>query len=399
MKESIINLNGQQRCCYRWQQSSSASWWQIVLLCVGMLAVTGCVGSPSTVASSGGRQIATQVATPAFLTTPAQNGAVIVSLSDDTANAMIYYTTDGSMPTSASPRYLAPFLVAANTSVQAVAIASGDNNSAIATQAFAPNISSGTLVWSDEFTNSSGANAQPNPAVWGNDAGGGGWGNSELETYCGWGSTTSSCSSTSPNGYVGTDGYLHIVAQQPSAGVFTSARLKTQGLFSFQYGRLEFRVQVPEAQGLWPAAWLMGNNIATVNWPACGEQDVMERVNAPATPDFNVGSIHGPGFTGTLLGTDYYFPNGVTAATWHTYGMIWKPGSVSYYVDDPTKPYVTYTSSSLGGLSGASWPFDGGQANFIILNLAVGGQYPGSPNASTPFPSEVLVDYVRLYTN
>lgn len=399
MKESVSNLHGQQVCSYRGQQSIGSSWWLIVLLSVGLLAVTGCAGSPSTIASSGGSQIATQVATPAFLTTPAQNGAVIVSLSDDTANAMIYYTMDGSMPTSASPRYLAPFLVAANTSVQAVAIVSRDNNSAIATQAFAPNIASGTLVWSDEFTNSSGANAQPNPAVWGNDTGGGGWGNSELETYCGWGSTTSPCSSTSPNGYVGTDGYLHIVAQQPSAGVFTSARLKTEGLFSFQYGRLEFLVQVPEAQGLWPAAWLMGNNIATLNWPACGEQDVMERVNAPATPDFNVGSIHGLGFTGTLLGTDYYFPNGVTAATWHTYGMIWKPGSVSYYVDDPTKPYVTYTSSSLGGLSGASWPFDGGQANFIILNLAVGGQYPGSPNASTPFPSEVLVDYVRLYTN
>ncbi len=142
----------------------------------------------------------------------------------------------------------------------------------------------------------------------------------------------------------------------------------------------------------------MGNNIKTVNWPAYGEQDVMERVNAATMPDVNVGSIHGPGFTGSSLGTNFYFPTGVTAATWHTYGRIWKPGSVSYYVDDPTKQYVTYTNSSLTGLNGASWQFDGGQANFIILNLAVGGQYPGSPNTSTPFPSEVLVDYVRLYT-
>ncbi len=317
MQENVINRYGQQTCSYSGQQSLSSSWWLITLLIVGAQAVTGCTASPSNIVSNGGNQTITQVAKPAILTTAAQNGAVIVSLSDDTANARIYYTVDGSMPTSASPRYLATFLVAANTSVQAVALASGDSNSAIAAQSFAPNIASGTLVWSDEFTNSSGANAQPDPAVWGNDTGGGGWGNSELETYCGWGSTTSPCSSTSPNGYVGTDGYLHIVAQQPSTGVFTSARLKTEGLFSFQYGRLEFRAKVPEAQGLWPAAWLMGNNIATVNWPACGEQDVMERVNAPATPDFNVGSVHGPGFTGSLLSSDYYFPNGVTAANWH----------------------------------------------------------------------------------
>jgi beta-glucanase (GH16 family) len=181
--------------------------------------------------------------------------------------------------------------------------------------------------------------------------------------------------------------------------VYTSARLKTEGLFSFQYGRLEFRAQVPEAQGFWPAAWLLGNNLATINWPGCGEQDVMERVDAATVPDFNEGSVHGPGFTGSFLGTAYDFPAGATAATWHTYGMIWEPGSVSYYVDDPANLYVTYTPSSLTGLSGASWPFDGGQANFILLNLAVGGNYPGSPTSSTPFPSQMLVDYVRLYTN
>jgi beta-glucanase (GH16 family) len=199
---------------------------------------------------------------------------------------------------------------------------------------------------------------------------------------------------------VGTDGYLHIEAQQPSAGVYTSARLKTQGLFSFQYGRFEVRAQVPEAQGFWPAAWLMGNNIANVNWPACGEQDVLERVNAAATPDWNLGSIHGTGFTGgTGLGTFYDFPSGQTAAQWHSYGMIWSKGSVAYYVDDPTQPYVTYTNASLSGLSGAVWPFDAGQSNFILLNLAIGGDYPGPPDSSTPFPSEMLVDYVRIYTN
>jgi len=337
-------------------------------------------------------------ATPTIGTATAQNGALIVTLTDKTAGSTVYYTTDGTTPTASSTAYVAPFLVASNLTVNAIAAASGYTNSTVATSAFAPNIPSGTLVWSDEFNNSTGSDAQPNPTYWGYDTGGGGWGNNELETYCAWGSITSPCTTATPNAYVDTSGYLHISAQQPSTGVYTSARLKTEGLFSFQYGRIEFRAMVPEAQGFWPAAWLMGNNIASVNWPACGEQDVMERINAATDPDTNVGSIHGPGFTGGNLGATYNFPTGETAAQWHTYGMIWSKGSVAYYVDDPTKPYVTYTPTSIAGFSGSSWPFDNGP-NFIIMNLAVGGSYPGSPNSSTPFPSDVLVDYVRIYTN
>ncbi len=340
----------------------------------------------------------TTTAAPIITTTNAQNGAVVVSLTA-ASGAIIYYTVDGSTPTTASQIYEAPFLVASNLTVKAIAVVSGSTDSTVASQTFTPNIPSGTLVWSDEFTNTTSANAQPNPLVWTYDTGNSGFGNNELENYCAWGSTTSPCSTANPNAYVGTDGYLHIVAQQPSAGVYTSARLKTQGLFSFQYGRFEVRAQVPEAQGLWPAAWLMGNNIATVNWPACGEMDVLERINAATTPDWNQGSIHGTGFTGGNLGTVFDFPSGQTAAGWHTYGMIWTKGSVAYYVDDPTHPYVTYTTSSISALSGAVWPFDAGQSNFILINLAVGGDWPGSPNASTPFPSEMLVDYVRIYTN
>jgi beta-glucanase (GH16 family) len=253
-------------------------------------------------------------------------------------------------------------------------------------------------VWSDEFNNLTGSNAQPNALIWTYDTGAGGWGNNELEDYCAWGSTTSPCDTAKPNAYVGTDGSLHIAARQPSAGVYTSARLKTEGMFSFQYGRFEVRAMVPEAQGFWPAAWLMGNNIVTASWPACGEMDVQERVNAASSPDWNAGSVHGTGFTGSNLSTTYNFPSGQTAAGWHTYGMIWSQDSVAYYVDDPSKPYVTYRSSSIGGFSGSVWPFDTG-ANFIILNLAIGGSYPGAPTASTPFPSETLIDYVRIYTN
>jgi beta-glucanase (GH16 family) len=340
-----------------------------------------------------------QAAAPSITSAAALNGAVVVTLASATSGATIYYTVDGSVPTASSRIYEAPFLVASNLTVSAIAVAAGDSNSSVTTRAFTANIPSGTLVWSDEFSNASGANAQPNPSVWTYDAGAGGWGNRELEDYCAWNSSLSPCSTSSPNTYVGSDGYLHILAEQSSPGVYTSARLKTEHLFSFQYGRIEFRAQVPEAQGFWPAAWLLGNNIATTNWPACGEMDVLERVNAAGTPDWNEGSIHGTGFTGSKLGRVFNFPAGQTASAWHTYGMIWSQGTVAYYIDDPTHPYVTYTPANISALSGSVWPVDSGQSSFIILNLAVGGSWPGSPNSGTPFPAEMLVDYVRIYTN
>jgi beta-glucanase (GH16 family) len=329
----------------------------------------------------------------------AQNGAVIVTLQDAAQGATIYYTIDGTTPSVASPVYLAPFLVASNLTVKAIAVAPAFGNSAVAARAFTPDIPSGTLVWSEEFTNTSGAPAQPNPLTWTYDTGSSGFGNAELEDYCAWGSSAAPCSAASPNAFVGTDGYLHIVVQQPSPGVYTSARLKSQGLFSFKYGRYEARIAVPEEQGLWPAAWLMGNNIALINWPGCGEMDVQERIDAPLTPDVNFGSVHGPGFTGGAISTTYDFPAGQTAGTFHTYGMIWKPGSVAYYVDDPATPYVTYTSAEVvQGYSGASWPFDAG-ASFMLLNLAIGGGFPGAPDGTTTFPATMLVDYVRVYTD
>ena len=336
-------------------------------------------------------------ATPSITTVAAQNGAVIVSLTSNASGATILYTVEGSLPDQYSSKtltYEAPFLVASNLTVKAVAIAPGDAASDATSQSFTPNISSGTLVWSDEFSNSGVTNTQPNPATWTYDTGNSGFGNSELENYCSWGSTASPCNPANPNAYVGTDGALHILAEQPSAGIYTSARLKSQGLFSFQYGRIEARMMLPESQGMWPAFWLLGNSIATVNWPACGELDVMEHINGsnPANEgyDWVQGSVHGTNLNGGIQ----YHPAGFSATAWHTYGMIWTSGQIQYYVDSPTNVYATFTPTTQTG----TWPFDSGP-EFILLNLAVGGSWPGSPNATTVFPSQMMVDYVRIYTN
>jgi beta-glucanase (GH16 family) len=343
----------------------------------------------------------TPAAAPTITTANAQNGAVIATLASTTSGATIYYTLDGTTPTNTSQVYQAPFLVSSNLTVKAMAAASGDSNSSVTTQAFSANIPSGTLVWSDEFTNSTGANGQPDPKTWTYDTGTDCCGNNELETYCAWGSAAAPCDPSNPNAYTDTTGILHILARQPVAGTptYTSGRLKTEGLFSFQYGRIEAKMMLPESQGMWPAFWLLGNNIATVNWPACGELDVMEHIDganpplngAPAGYDWVQSSIHGT----SLNGGSPYHTAGFSAAAWHTYGMIWSKGQIEFYIDDPSNVYETFTPTSPGQ---GTWPFDDGP-EFVIMNLAVGGDWPGSPDATTVFPSEIQVDYVRIYTN
>lgn len=367
--------------------------------------------------SSGGTGVppAQPAATPTIASSAAQNGAVVVTLADTTSGATIYYTLDGSTPTNTSPIYLAPFLVAANLTVHAIAAnPPAYLNSSVATQTFTPNIASGTLVWSDEFTNSGSSNIPPSAAVWTYDTGLDCCGNNELETYCAPTSNATPCSSSNPNAFVGTDGYLHVVAMQPTAGVatYTSARLKSQGLLSFMYGRIEARMKLPESQGMWPAFWMLGNNITKINWPACGELDIMEHIDGGNPPpyvggtapgyDWIAGSVHGgTSSSAEINGSDQFHPTGFSAAAWHTYGMVWSKGQIEYYVDDPSNGmYATFKSTDSQWTSGTNnmWPFDAGP-QFLILNLAVGGDWPGSPDATTVFPSQMLVDYVRVYTN
>jgi beta-glucanase (GH16 family) len=245
-----------------------------------------------------------------------------------------------------------------------------------------------TPVWSDEFNGP--AQTQPDPANWTYDTGNNGWGNQELENYCAWASNTAPCSASTPNSYVGGDGYLHIVARDLGKGVYTSARLKTQGLKGFQYGRIEARIKIPEGQGIWPAFWMLGDNIATVPWPASGEIDNMENIGKE--PSIAHSSLH---MTGGDLTEKATLPNGEKlASAFHIYGMIWAPGKIQFYLDTPTNIYATFTPANLPVT--AKWPFDGGKF-FFLLNVAVGGNWPGNPDATISFPQEMLVDYVRVY--
>jgi len=374
--------------------------------------LSGC-GGASSVVSTITTALTPNAASPTISTSTsngAQNGAEIVSLASTTANSGIYFTLDGSTPTTSSQLYTGPFLVSSNLTVSAIATAANYNPSSVTSQVFSANIAAGTLVWSDEFSNSGSTNAQPNPAIWTYDIGGGGWGNSELEDYCAWGSTVSPCSSTSPNAYIAPGGSLYVVAQQTTsggyaAGDFTSARLKTEGLFSFQYGRIEASITVPESQGMWPAFWLLGSNINTNPWPACGESDIMEHIDGNNTPfggpgtgnapgyDWMQSSIHGTG----LNGGEPFTTAGFSAAATHKYGMIWTKGQAQFYIDSPTgpgQPYEDFQASTQAG----TWPFDQGPM-FILLNLAVGGSWPGNPSAASGsvFPSQMVVNYVRIY--
>jgi len=251
-------------------------------------------------------------------------------------------------------------------------------------QAAPPAPSSYVLSWSDEFSASNGS--LPDSSKWVMETGGNGWGNNELETY----------TNRVQNAQV-QDGNLVITALKEDYtgpdGIprhYTSARLKTAGLFEQKYGRFEARIKIPQGQGMWPAFWMLGNNIGTAGWPACGEIDIMENIGKE--PAIVHGSMHGPGYSGSngLTGA-YTLPSGKFADDFHVFAVEWEPAAVRFYVDGQL--YETRTPTDLP--AGTSWVFD--HPFFVLLNVAVGGDWPGSPDATTVFPQTMLVDYVRVY--
>jgi beta-glucanase (GH16 family) len=240
-----------------------------------------------------------------------------------------------------------------------------------------------TLTWSDEFDGPDGSAVDA--TKWKHDVGGTGWGNNELEYY-----------TDGTQNAVVQGGNLVITATTDGASQYncsygtckyTSARLLTQGLFSQQYGRFEARAQMPTGKGLWPAIWALGDNISTVSWPACGEIDFMETIGTDIMN--NHGSLHMPSSYGPS-GT-YELPNGASYAdAFHTFAFEWEPGTIRFYVDDTL--YETQTSMVP---KGDTWEFD--HPFFLLINVAVGGQWPGSPDSTTTFPQTLKVDWVRVY--
>jgi beta-glucanase (GH16 family) len=241
------------------------------------------------------------------------------------------------------------------------------------------------LVWSDEFNGPNGSAVDS--SKWVTETGGGGWGNDELEYY-----TTRLENASQLNGnlvikvmqekYTGADGVTRN---------YTSARLKTQGKFSQAYGRFEARIQIPRGQGIWPAFWMLGDDIEKTGWPACGEIDIMENIGKE--PGLVHGTIHGPGYSGANgIGAPYALPGGAPfAENFHIFAVEWEPSAIRFYVDDHL--YATRTPADLP--KGTKWVYD--HPFFLLLNVAVGGGWPGNPDASTVFPQTMLVDYVRVY--
>jgi beta-glucanase (GH16 family) len=234
------------------------------------------------------------------------------------------------------------------------------------------------LIWQDEFEGEAGA--RPDQDNWlaqvGTD-----WGNQQLEFD----------TDRTDNAALDGEGHLVITARRESfqGRNYTSARLATRGRFQRQYGRFEARMKLPRGQGMWPAFWLLGTDIDNVGWPNCGEIDVME--NRGQQMRVIRGSLHGPGYSaganhgretdvGVDLGNDF-----------HTYVVEWDPGRVIWKVDD----HVYFTATPADLPAGKVWVYD--HPFYVILNVAVGGNFVGNPDGSTQFPQQMVVDYVRAY--
>jgi beta-glucanase (GH16 family) len=238
-----------------------------------------------------------------------------------------------------------------------------------------------TLTFSDEFDGPSGAAIDA--SHWTPVNKGDGFGNNELEFY----------TNRTDNAHLDGNGSLVIEVRKESymGRMYTSARLESTGKFEQARGRFETRAKLPYGQGIWPAFWLLGNDISSVSWPNCGEIDIMENVGRE--PSINHGSLHGPGYSGgnPLSGT-YTLPQGQKFKDdFHVFAVEWDDKEIRFYVDDQL--YETRAPKDVP--SGGRWVYD--HPFFMILNVAVGGPFPGSPDATTVFPQQLVVDYIRVY--
>lgn len=239
-----------------------------------------------------------------------------------------------------------------------------------------------TLTWSDEFNDK--LVASPDASKWSFNIGVGpnndGWGNQELQYY------------TDRLDVVSTDGKgnLRIIAKKENLGgrEFVSGRILTKGKFSQKYGKIEARIKTPSGPGIWPAFWMLGNNIDTVQWPNCGEIDIMEQKGSQ--PNTVFGSLHGPGYSGgnSKSGT-HSLANDRFDNDFHIYAIEWYEDRIDYFVDGYLYNRINKTDVS------GKWVFD--QPFFIILNVAVGGNFVSFPNVNTTFPQTMQVDYIRAY--
>jgi beta-glucanase (GH16 family) len=270
------------------------------------------------------------------------------------------------------------------------------------------NATTGTVTWTPQWCQEfNGAQASPDTTAWNFDLGNNnGWGNNEVEVYCGppgYQNNPLQCPTTfsTSSNTVYLDGNGHLIIRPIDAnGTWISTRMNTAGTKSFQYGRIEASLQLPDTtnQGLWPAFWSLGSSIGSgTPWPACGEADFMENwspqvFNGPG-PNGNKSTIHTALTGGSGTGAAYTFPSGQQADTaFHAYGVIWSPNMMQFYIDDATHPFLIKTPSDLA--PGDTWPFNA--QIFLLMNVAVGGTLGGS-TANLVNPQPLMADYVRLY--
>ncbi|MEO6721067.1 MAG: family 16 glycosylhydrolase [Ferruginibacter sp.] len=234
-----------------------------------------------------------------------------------------------------------------------------------------------TLAWNDEF---SGSTLDLN--AWNQETGNNnGWGNNELEYY-----------TNDPKNTFVSNGNLIIEARkEPISGFnYSSGRMTTQNKKEFTFGRIDIRAKLPVDKGMWPALWMLGSNITTVPWPACGEIDIMELIGT--YPGRTYGTMHWKPVTGTNTnkGTEYNLPSGNFSQQFHVFSIIWSQDMIKWLVDDQL--FLTTTKADVGA---ANYPFNAKE--FLLFNVAVGGNWPGPPDAGTNFPQRMFVDYVRVF--